>query len=224
MYYQAKNKNNIHRNKFLEKTSIRLLSVLLILLLLLLIKYTKNSVGEKISGYVQKVFYSDYTEETKDVFNNLIPKIKDVVNNEINKDEDSVEFHFNFMPIEGTIQDNQKTGISDTQVNENYVDWLEIQSNIDSKVKCISSGTVEYKYQDKDLNWVVVVKHNDTYKSVYANLTKTNVNIGDSLDEGLIIGELGSVDINNKKVYVLKFKLLEGEKIVNPLDYKYSNI
>lgn len=224
MYYQAKNKNSIHKNNFLEKTSIRLLSVLLILLLLLLIKYTKNNVGEKISGYVKGIFYSDYTEETKDVFNNLIPKIKDALSNEINKDEGDIEFHFNLLPIEGTIQDSQKSNLSDAQGNVNFVDWIEIQSNTDSKVKCISGGTVEYKYQDKDLNWVVVVKHNDTYKSVYANLIKTDVNIGDSLDEGLVIGELGPVNSNNKEVYILKFKLLEGEKIVNPLDYKYSNI
>jgi murein DD-endopeptidase MepM/ murein hydrolase activator NlpD len=82
------------------------------------------------------------------------------------------------------------------------------------------AGTVE-KVTSSELNGTeIVIDHGNNVKTVYHNLSSTKVEVGDKVERGQEIGNVGKVDsIEAADGPHLHFELIVEGKNVNPLDY-----
>lgn len=132
-------------------------------------------------------------------------------------------------PIDGTIAQ----GYSEVPLlqiasgNENVKVYktnfgLDIKSELGASVVASSEGTVELVGEDpKGYGNMVVLNHNNGYKTVYSNLdSEFIVKAGDEVKEGQEIGKVG-----NSTLRTLAQESLEGEeKIKNKVDYLHFSI
>ena len=88
-----------------------------------------------------------------------------------------------------------------------------------SPVRAIYSGMVEYAGSEIDgYGNTIIISHPDDYFSLYAFLGKINVEIGDAVKKGEILGTTGKKSPKDKNYY-FHFQLRKGVNSVNPLLY-----
>ena len=83
-------------------------------------------------------------------------------------------------------------------------------------VMAAMSGTVEMTGTDRRFGNVIIINHNDNYKTFYAHLAKLAVKKGDSVIQGDKIGEMGK-NGQDTEAY-LHFGIYEDGKSVNPVE------
>lgn len=115
-------------------------------------------------------------------------------------------------------EDNQEKSIT-------YHDNMYMQnSGVDYKsdetfdVISVLDGTVTDVKKDELLGNCVEIKHNDNYMTVYQSLSEVNVNKGDSVVAGQLIGKSGSNTLDKEENH-LHFEMYINGEVVNPLDY-----
>ena len=89
-----------------------------------------------------------------------------------------------------------------------------------SPVKAIESGIIESVKMDPRYGNTIIIKHNDEYKSIYSNLSTTDlVYVGKKIEKGEIISGvgIGFGFESNEKPHIHLTILKNGENI-NPLD------
>lgn len=94
---------------------------------------------------------------------------------------------------------------------------IDIASNIRQSVKSIGAGKVVYSGNGlvgyKNL---IIIKHNETYLSAYAQNKNIKVKEGDAVKKGQEIAEMGK---HFEKGYLLHFQIRKNGKPVNPLPH-----
>ena len=92
---------------------------------------------------------------------------------------------------------------------------LDIACSVGSSAYCAAPGTVSLVHWLPGYNSMVIVDHGNSYRSVYANLSSTNVRKGQTIGAGSIIGRTTeSVDGE-----FLHFEIWKGKQRLNPLSY-----
>lgn len=105
-------------------------------------------------------------------------------------------------------------------------DWrvhagVDFEVAMGEKVFCAANGVVTAVYDDALLGRTVIVDHGEGIETVYANLAKeTNVEVGDIVNMGDILGEVGDTAISeaNEPSHIHFEMRINGEN-VNPMDY-----
>lgn len=80
---------------------------------------------------------------------------------------------------------------------------------------------------DKVYGNIVVIKHEDNIKTIYASLTDIQVKVGQEVKSGDLIGVSGSSTINSNYNHSLHFEVTKDDKHINPLklfDSEFSKI
>lgn len=105
-------------------------------------------------------------------------------------------------------------------------DWrlhtgLDIGAKIGTTVLSCADGVVEYAGKDVRYGYTIIISHGDNLKSVYSNLTGTDmVRVGKDLKKGDPIGMVGDSAIcETADEAHLHFEMKLNEICVNPLDY-----
>lgn len=95
-----------------------------------------------------------------------------------------------------------------------------IQSEAGTDVAAVYAGTVTDIYEDAELGTVVQTSLGNGYEAFYGQMTGLDVAVGDTVEEGQILGE-----VNTPTRYYsvegshLNFKLTKDGEPVDPLDY-----
>ncbi len=212
------NKVNKSHNTKLKKTAYQLGIVLIILLVLMLIKYTKNQIGINLNKKIQSVFYADFTEKAQNVFNNTYP----LINNYINKSptsggtpsETNEDFIIEYFPVNGEITSKFGTRIHPVTNKPEEHTGVDIAVAEGTEVKAVYDGTVEDVTEDETLGIVIVINHDNGFKTKYGHLSEIKVNKGDKITKGSIIALSGSTGVSTGPH--LHFEVSFNDESVDP--------
>ena len=192
--------------------------------------------GEDIE--VMEISDNDYLAFLKDVVANDTILVGELENNdkkietnaEINGDEviptianiEKSKLDF-IKPVEGEIGMNyatEKLVYSNTLeewITHNGVDILGEEA---MPVKAIESGAIESVKMDPRYGNTIIIKHNDEYKSVYSNLSTTELAyVGKKVEKGEIIAGIGKgFGFESKEKPHIHLEILKNGECINPLE------
>ncbi len=139
-------------------------------------------------------------------------------------EEDEAEEAITYrLPVAGELQ--KEFSKEELLWNETMQDWrthngVDIEAEEGAEVVTAAPGTVMEAYKDEMCGFTVKVSHSDGTITVYKNLGKTVVEKDDILDEGQMIGTVGSTGAFEmmQKPHLHFEVVLEG-KHVNPLEF-----
>jgi lipoprotein NlpD len=92
-------------------------------------------------------------------------------------------------PVQGTVK--SQFGM---QPNKTFHNWIKISSVDDAKVKAAESGVVIFSSSLKNYGETIIIRHQDSYATVYTHLNKRYVGIDRTVNKGEIIASLGEKD------------------------------
>lgn len=105
-------------------------------------------------------------------------------------------------------------------------DWrthqgLDLAAELGTQVLAVADGTVSAVYHDALMGQTVVIDHEDTVQSLYANLAGTpTVAVGDTVTAGAVIGAVGKTAIaEGAKADHLHFEMTHEGRIVDPATF-----
>lgn len=93
---------------------------------------------------------------------------------------------------------------------------IDISANCNSNVVCIFDGIVSKIFAIKGANFAVIIRHGD-YLTVYQNLEKVNIKVGEQIRINQIIGS--SYCENSTNISTLHFEIWNELNKMNPLDW-----
>lgn len=216
--YRYHNVNNSNGTR-LKKTAFQLGTVLILMLVLMLIKYTKNEIGTNLNEKIRSVFYTDYTEKAQSVFNSTLPEINKYINNsaDVNKtqgDEKNEDFVLENLPVNGEITSTFGTRIHPITNKSETHTGVDIAVAEGTEVKAVYEGTVEEIKDDDELGIVVVINHDNGFKTIYGHLSEIKVNEGDKVAKDSVIALSGNTGISTGPH--LHFEVLYNDESVDP--------
>lgn len=136
---------------------------------------------------------------------------------------DKVSIGKYYYDYKGT-EDNQEKSLTyhdNTYMQNSGVDYT---SDEVFDVVSVLDGTVTDVKQDNLLGNCIEIKHNNDYMTVYQSLSEVNVNKGDSVVAGQLIGKSGNNTLDKEEGNHLHFEMYIKGQIVNPLDYLEKEI
>lgn len=100
-------------------------------------------------------------------------------------------------------------------------DGIDIAAQEGTKVKAMTSGTVTDVYDDPVWGCCVVIDHGNTLRGCYYGLSENiAVNVGDRVNSGDVIGEVGNTaDIESDIASHLHFALKYENRWIDPVSY-----
>ncbi|MGM0501257.1 MAG: peptidoglycan DD-metalloendopeptidase family protein [Bacillota bacterium] len=122
------------------------------------------------------------------------------------------------MPVQGEIISNNEWYKDEVLDAWKYNPGINIKAEIGSEIKAAQEGTIKEIIKDDYQGITVIIKHNEVYKTLYANLEKATVEVGQQVNKGQIVGELGDSGISASESK-LHFEILKNNKTVKPLKY-----
>ena len=151
----------------------------------------KFSINEKKYATQRINVAKKYTEPSEEIINRVLKEKKELMAARSKWIDMKVDLDF-VLPVEGIT-----TGVYGTRrfyngKEGNYHNGLDIAAPIGTEIVAPSSGRVlltgDYFYNGK----FIYIDHGQNLKSIFIHLNKINVNVGDILKKGQIIGEVGS--------------------------------
>ena len=126
-------------------------------------------------------------------------------------------------PVEGEIGMNyatEKLVYSNTLeewITHNGVDILGDEA---MPVKAVESGVIESVKMDPRYGNTIIIKHNDEYKSIYSNLSTTELAyVGKKVEKGEIIAGIGKgFGFESKEKPHIHLEILKNGECVNPIE------
>ncbi|HEY0879996.1 MAG TPA: peptidoglycan DD-metalloendopeptidase family protein [Archangium sp.] len=94
---------------------------------------------------------------------------------------------------------------------------IDIRAGEGSEVRTIGSGTVVFSGWLKGYGNLVIVDHGSAYHSLYAHLANSQVEVGNQVEEGEAIGQVG--DTGSLKGPFLYFEIRKAGQAVDPLPW-----
>lgn len=127
------------------------------------------------------------------------------------------------MPIAGTLAQGYSM---DALVFSDTLNQWQVHSGIDlladegADVVAAAAGTVVTAGSDTMMGYTVVIDHGNGLKSEYSSLKNSDVEVGDTVAKGEIIGQIGNTAITESKLGPhLHFAAMYNEEYVDPNAY-----
>lgn len=212
--------HNISKNNGskLKKTSYQLGVVLILLLVLMLFKYTKNETGAILNEKIRGVFYTDFTEKAQSVFNSTFPALNNLLKKPVEVDNSlengNEDFVLESLPVNGEITSAFGTRIHPVTNKSETHTGVDIAVAEGTEVKAVYDGTVEEVKDDDELGIVVVISHDNGFKTIYGHLSELKVDKGDKVARDSIIALSGSTGISTGPH--LHFEVLFNDESIDP--------
>ena len=180
---------------------------------------------------VQEIVYDEnelnYEEEIETIESS--DENQEVINeDEIYETESVVVAHTSALEFSAPLKGTVNKGFSDTELfySKTLEDWrlhsgIDISAKIGTTVTACADGVVEYAGNDVRYGHTIVILHNDSFESVYSNLTGTQmVKVGKDIKKGDPIGMVGDSAIcETADEAHLHFEMKLNGVNVNPLEY-----
>jgi murein DD-endopeptidase MepM/ murein hydrolase activator NlpD len=98
---------------------------------------------------------------------------------------------------------------------------VDFKAEIGTKIKAVQDGIVEEIIKDDYQGTTVIIKHNDTFKTLYGNLQNIYLEEGEKISTGQALGEVGDSGLSDEsKLHFEVIKIEDGqEKRISPLQY-----
>ncbi|WP_312812842.1 M23 family metallopeptidase [Sedimentibacter sp.] len=97
---------------------------------------------------------------------------------------------------------------------------VDIQPKDTLMIESALAGTVELVNTSEIMGTEIIIDHGNNIKTLYSNLVTASVKVGEQVQQGHVIGNVGKVaSIESADGAHLHFELLVDGKNVNPLDY-----
>lgn len=97
---------------------------------------------------------------------------------------------------------------------------LDIKPKDTLMIESAFKGTVEKVSKSELTGTEIIIDHGNNIKTLYNNLASSKVSVGDIVEKGQIIGNVGKCDsIESAEGPHLHFEIIVDGKNVNPLDY-----
>ena len=131
---------------------------------------------------------------------------------------DKVSISKNYYDYKGT-EENQEKSL--TYHDNTYMQNSGIDYKADEVFDVVSvlDGTVVNVKKDDLLGNCIEINHNNNYTTVYQSLSEVNVNKGDSVVAGQLIGKSGTNTLDKEEGNHLHFEMYINGQVVNPIDY-----
>lgn len=113
-------------------------------------------------------------------------------------------------PVRGSVK--TRFGI---QANKTYHNWIKIVSIAGTQVKAAATGTVIFSSQLKDYGETIIVRHEDSFATVYTHLKKRYVKTDQNVKKGDVIALVGETDEAGEAF--MNFEVRLHGKARNPL-------
>ena len=94
---------------------------------------------------------------------------------------------------------------------------VDLAAGAGTPIYAVKSGTVTTATYSRVNGYYVSISHNDGFGSLYAHMTNYVVSVGDYVNQGDIIGYVGSTGWSTGAH--LHFEVFYGGANVNPMDY-----
>lgn len=91
---------------------------------------------------------------------------------------------------------------------------IDIRASLGTKVNAVSAGTVVFAGWLKGYGNLVIIDHGSNYHSLYAHLANAEVEVGNEVEEGEALGEVG--DTGSLKGPYLYFEIRKQGQAVDP--------
>jgi murein DD-endopeptidase MepM/ murein hydrolase activator NlpD len=220
MYYNNQfnrfNNNNRKTGRgFSVKFARQLGFMLIVFLFLLLLKFVNNEKTSLISSKIKDVFYSDFTEEATDAFKSRLGESGDFLDNLGKNVED--DFFIETLPVQGDITKGFGKFINEATKKEELHNGIEIKVKEGAEVKSVFDGVVESIESDSTKGFVVVIKHDSGYKTLYRYLKDCTLSEDDIIKKGQLIGTCGK--IGKEESIKLYFELSRNDITEDPQKY-----
>lgn len=164
---------------------------------------------------------SNIKEEKDNIKVEETPAVSDVQENSAKNKNEEKELKF-IIPVEDgeVIREYAKDNLVYSETLKEWITHLgiDIKAPKTTIVKAAENGEVESVKNDPRYGLTVIIKHNNDYKTVYANLLTTEfVNVGDKVEKGQSIGTVG----NNAPFEIadephLHFEIIKNNEKVDP--------
>lgn len=167
--------------------------------------------------------YNDFinilVQNEEDSDNQIIETIANV-NKVSGEKEEKLDF---IMPIEGEIGLNYATekliysNTLEEWITHNGIDIIGEEAE---PIKSIETGVIESVKMDPRYGNTIIIKHNEEYKSIYSNLSTTDlVYVGKKVEKGEIISGVGKgFGFESKEEPHVHLTILKNGESVNPYD------
>lgn len=150
--------------------------------------------------------------------NQVIETIANVEKTSEEKEEKKLEF---MMPLDGEIGMNYATekliysNTLEEWITHNGIDIIGEEAE---PVKTIESGVVESIKMDPRYGNTIIIKHDEEYKSIYSNLSTTDlVYVGKNVEKGEIISGVGAgFGFESKEEAHIHLTIMKNGESVNP--------
>lgn len=180
-----------------------------------------------LTTFVSKsLFESLTTDNNTYVLRGIADTIKPVINEVDNLirepfNDSTVEIQIGFYDSKASKEEQEKSLI---MYDRTYMPSTGILYGSDNTfdVLAIYEGEVTNIETSDVFGSIITIKHNNNLISKYSSLSSVSVAVGDTVNQGEIIGTSGVNKVSSSKKNMLLFELLSNGEYVNPASY-YNN-
>lgn len=96
-------------------------------------------------------------------------------------------------------------------------DGIDVEVDERARVRAVAPGTVVFADDYQGIGKVVIVRHNDSYISLYGSLVDVEVSKKDKINEGSLLGRAGRTPgMDSPRLY---FQVFQGKETLNPTEW-----
>ncbi|GGH84113.1 stage II sporulation protein Q [Pullulanibacillus pueri] len=135
-------------------------------------------------------------------------------------DSDALEVVMPFYDVNGKAADQQKALVTyNNTTSQNTGVCLARKDGKTFNVEASMSGKVVKATKDPDLGYVVVLQHDNGVQTMYQSLAKLDVEKGEQVSQGQVLGTAGKNLYNAEAGVHVHFEIRKDDKPVNPESY-----
>ena len=182
----------------------------------------RKELGEEINVAVSTVYTKELdiasSQELASISEELELKIKQEKEEEAKKEASTINgVYLAVNPISGNI--TSRYGARES-IRDHTHKGLDIAAKTGTPIKAAAGGTIEYSGTMGGYGKLVIINHGNGIQTYYGHCSKLNVKVGETVEAGDVIAEVGST--GNSTGPHLHLEIRQNGKYVNPANYLYK--
>ncbi|MEA1974541.1 MAG: M23 family metallopeptidase [Bacillota bacterium] len=133
---------------------------------------------------------------------------------EIEDKLDFLECKPDLIPVKGRISSSFGPRNHPVTGNYDFHDGIDIVGNIGTPIKAAGAGIITFNGRSGSYGNILIISHGYGYKTIYAHTKKNFVAVGDTVEKGEIIAEIGLTGTTTGPH--LHFEIHKDGKLINP--------
>ncbi|WP_313339512.1 M23 family metallopeptidase [Sedimentibacter sp.] len=209
-----------------KDTSFFIIALCIVLLSTAIVwRYTSNSGKENnVADKKEDENIEANMDPPREYIEGIISDYENAKDKEDEKDsEDSNNINTMKLPLDGEVI--REFTMDDLIYYEAIGEWR-VHRGVDIKpkdtlmIESALAGTVESVNTSEIMGTEIIIDHGNNIKTLYSNLVTASVKVGEQVQQGQVIGNVGKISsIESADGAHLHFELLVDGKNVNPMDY-----